>query len=93
MFDDVERLRAEPRLYQLLAHYAEAGADDGEAWQLRVMALEGTEPKALARLHGELIAWGWVEQNTGAAGGCYRATGAGVRALNVARTPGEPLAA
>jgi hypothetical protein len=43
----------------------------------------------MTRLHGELIAHGWVEQNTGLtpllrkgeAPACYRVTTAGLRAL------------
>ncbi len=93
MFDEVERLRSDERLFNLLAHYAEAGAADREAWQDRVMAMEGVEVRELARLHGELIACSWVEQNTGVttvlkpgvAAACYRITSAGQRALKQAR--------
>ena len=50
-------------------------------------------PRELVKWHGELIAYGWVEQNTGvvpgvkvgAVLGCYRITPAGVRALKQAR--------
>jgi hypothetical protein len=92
VFDDVERLRDNHPLLDLLAHYAQAGAADREAWQDRVMEVQGLQPKDLARLHGELIAWGWVEQNTGVtpvlkpgvAACCYRVTGAGQRALQQA---------
>src|SRR4051794_7397053 len=66
LFNEREQLRTAPRLQQLLAHYAEAGAVDREVWQDRVMALDGVAPRDLSRLHGELIAYGWVEQNTGA---------------------------
>jgi hypothetical protein len=93
MFDDVERLRGDRRLFDLLAHYGQAGSADREAWQDRVMEVPGLEPRELARLHGELIACGWVEQNTGVtavlkpgvAACCYRITGAGQRALKQAR--------
>ena len=30
------------------------------------MELEGAKPRDLVRLHGQLLARGWVEQNTGA---------------------------
>jgi hypothetical protein len=51
--------------------------------------LEGVPAPALARLHGELIAFGWLEMNLGAppvmrsgvVPQCYRATAAGRRAL------------
>jgi len=94
MFDEVERLREEPRLFRLLSHYA---ALDREAWQDRLMQLDGATPQELAKLHGELLAYAWVEQNTGviaapragAAPGCYRATAAGLRALKQGRANGD----
>jgi hypothetical protein len=93
MFDDLERLCGDGNLLTLLTQYAEAGSADRAAWQDRVMELEGVGPKELARLHGELIAHGWVEQNTGltpvlkpgVAAACYRITSAGQRALKQAR--------
>jgi hypothetical protein len=93
MSDEVERLRGNRRLFDLLTHYGQAGAADREAWQDRVMVVEGLEARELARLHGELIACGWVEQNTGltpvlkpgVAACCYRITAAGQRALKQAR--------
>jgi hypothetical protein len=89
MFDDLERLREDPRLAALLAHYAEEGAADREAWQDRVMVLDGLPPEAVVKLHGALLAYDWIEQNTGATGEpqggavprCYRVTAAGRRAL------------
>ena len=63
------------------------------------MALEGVGSRDLVRLHGQLIACGWVEQNAGATpvlrpgavAACYRVTAAGLRALRQARDgdPGE----
>jgi hypothetical protein len=93
MFDELEQLCGDGRLLTLLAHYAEAGSADREAWQDRVMAMAGVAAKELVRLHGELIAYGWVEQNTGLtpvlkpgiAAACYRITGTGLRALKQAR--------
>jgi hypothetical protein len=92
MFDEMIRLRESPPLQQLLAHYVQLGRDDREAWHDRVMEMEGVASMLLTRLHGELIAFGWIEQNTGvvplvranAVPGCYRATGAGHRALRQA---------
>jgi hypothetical protein len=89
MAEDADRLRDEEPLRRLLAHYVKAGKDDKETWQDRLMELEGMPASALARLHGELIAFGWVEMNLGAALAlrsgvvpqCYRATAAGRRAL------------
>jgi hypothetical protein len=92
MIDELDRLRGVEELYGLLAHYAERGAPDRQAWQDRRMA-DGAEPARLTRLHGELLAFGWLEQNTGltpaprpgAAPACYRITPAGVRALKQVR--------
>ena len=91
MFDELDRLREAPELRSLLAHYAERGKADREAWQDRLNHLDGLEARAVVRLHGELLAFGWIEQNTGvtpasmprggAAPACYRVTTAGLRAL------------
>ena len=93
------QLRESEALGRLLTHYADLGAADREAWQDRRMGLEGVEPRELVRLHGQLIACGWLEQNTGATpvsmpgvvAACYRVTAAGLRALRQARDgdPGE----
>jgi hypothetical protein len=93
MDEEIERLHESASLYGLLSHYVEAGAADREAWQDRRMQLDGTRAEELVKLHGELIAYGWVEQNTGVTpelgrGGvpcCYRATPAGRSALKQAR--------
>jgi hypothetical protein len=95
--DGWPRLRQSEALARLLTHYADLGAADREAWQDRRMGLEGVEPRDLVRLHGALIACGWVEQNTGATAvlrpgavaACYRVTAAGLRALRQARD-GDP---
>ena len=99
MFDDLEHLRANDRLLHLLSHYALLGATDCTIWQDRVMNLEGATAHELHRLHGELIAFGLVEQNTGVttvlkpgvAAGCYRATPQGLRAVQAVQA--VPLAA
>ena len=97
--DGWPRLRQSEALGRLLTHYADLGAADREAWQDRRMALEGVGSRDLVRLHGQLIACGWLEQNTGATpvlrpgavAACYRVTAAGLRALRQARDgdPGE----
>jgi hypothetical protein len=100
MFDELERLGADEHLMALLTIYARAGAADREAWQDRVTALEGVRAEDLVKLHGELIASDWVEQNTGSAPAaragvvpqCYRVTPAGLRALRQVHRP-EPAAA
>lgn len=93
MFDELDRLRDVKELFALLAHYQLAGAADRQAWQDRVAVIEGVEPRQLVKLHGELLAYGWLEQNTGAtpalragaAASCYRITTAGIRALKQVR--------
>jgi hypothetical protein len=93
MFDELERLRGVKELFALLQHYRQVGDADREAWQDRVVELKGVEPRQLVKLHGELLAYGWLEQNTGltpvlragAAANCYRITTAGIRALKQAR--------
>jgi hypothetical protein len=90
MIDEIARLEKDRELRQLLGHYVNAGAADREMWLDRRMELAGADAKELARLHGDLLAFGWVEQNTGAVaagslpGRCpqsYRTTTAGRRAL------------
>jgi hypothetical protein len=109
MFDEMERLHQCQSLRQLLAHYALPGAVDREIWQDRLMEMADVEIKQLTRLHGELIAYGWLEQNTGvtppgrpgAVAGCYRVTPAGLRAFRQVGQepelhevlPGEPAIA
>ena len=93
MFDEMERLRDVKGLRDLLEHYRRLAAPDRQAWQDRLPQLEGVEPHELVKYHGELLAYGWLEQNTGAtpvlqagaARQCYRVTPAGLRALKQAR--------
>ncbi len=97
MFDELDHLREDARLAGLLTHYAECGAADREAWQDRLMTLDGVPADTLVKLHGALIAFDWLEQNTGATPDarpgavpqCYRITPAGQRALRKARLPVE----
>ena len=92
MLDELERLRDNDKLFRLLDHYAQAGALDREVWQDRVMELEDVEVNGMVRLHGDLLAFAWIEQNTGvvpvmqknAVPRCYRITLAGQRALKKA---------
>jgi hypothetical protein len=93
MFDEMERLRQTKELFELLEYYQERAGDDRQAWQDRAVEREGVAVGELVRLHGELLAYGWLEQNTGttavarlgAALACYRITPAGIRALRQAR--------
>jgi hypothetical protein len=80
MFDDSLRLQDNPQLLALLTHYAKMGAEDRATWRHRLMEMEGVEPKQLSVLHGELIAFEWIEQNTGQPlSACYRITLSGLR--------------
>jgi hypothetical protein len=81
MYDGLERLSSNPALIRLLDCYVQASAASPEVWRNRVDQLDGVEPKKLVRLHGELIAFGWIELNLGAVPTCYRSTAAGRRAL------------
>jgi hypothetical protein len=81
MLDDIHRLRSSPNLLQLLSHYADLGKENREIWQNRLKQMEGVEPSELVKLHGELIAFSWVDQNTGHVPCCYRITLAGQRAI------------
>jgi hypothetical protein len=100
MFDELERLGESEHLFALLAHYARAGAIDREAWQDRLMAREGARPEDLVKLHGELLAYDWIEPNTagtvapraGAVLQCYRITAAGLRAFQQGRPRGRAAA-
>ena len=88
MFDDAHRLRENPQLFELLSHYAKLASADRHIWQDRLMQMgDAVEPKELSRFHGELIAFDWIEQNTGqttpmkdgVVTACYRITLNGLR--------------
>ncbi|MCI0457846.1 MAG: hypothetical protein L0Z62_12840 [Gemmataceae bacterium] len=97
VFDELDRLRSLVELRELLTHYAHLGLADSEAWQDRVLDFPGCTPAELVRWHGELIAHGWLEQNTGltpvlragAVPACYRITTAGHKALKRAAVTDE----
>jgi hypothetical protein len=87
MLDFPRRLKGNAQLLALLSHYAQLVSEDRTIWQDRLMQLEGADSKQLTVLHGELIAFDWIEQNTGHAvgrpdgtlSGCYRVTQQGLR--------------
>ena len=77
MFNEMDRLTESTPLRALLAHYAELAGPDRQVWHAR--KAEG-DARELTRLHGELIAYGWLEVNLDEVTTCYRATTAGLRA-------------
>jgi hypothetical protein len=89
MFDELDRLRDNLQLAGLLSYYARLGEPDISIWQDRLMQMEGVTSTELSRLHGQLIAFGWIEQNTGQVSvlrpgevpHCYRITPSGQKAL------------
>lgn len=97
MFNEMDRLHDSPPLIELLTHYAALAGPDRQAWQDRRMSQDGCSPREMTGLHGELIAYGWLEQNTGEtsvlrageAPWCYRVTAAGQRALKHLRAEGR----
>ncbi|MGF1580963.1 MAG: hypothetical protein ACFCD0_16490 [Gemmataceae bacterium] len=99
MFDELERLRDSQALHTLLEHYAELGKEDPDQWQDRFKKWEGLEGRKLSDLYGELIAHGWLEQNTGATpilerdrfAACYRITSGGRKALKQTKESRQDL--
>jgi hypothetical protein len=99
MFNEFDLLSGNPKLFHLLSHYSQLGETDPEAWQDRIMELEGVQTQELTRLYGDLLAHGWIAQNTGvtpilrlgAVPCCYRITPAGKRALKKAEQSEEEV--
>jgi hypothetical protein len=97
LLDEGERLCQSKGLMQLLTYYAEQNMLNPETWLDRLMQIDGAEADGLVRWHGELIAFGWIEQNTGHTPGCsegvvascYRVTAAGRRALREAQASND----
>jgi hypothetical protein len=87
--DELACLRNNANLSTLLSHYAVAAEDHFEVWYDRLMHLDGVEPPQMAKLHGQLIAFGWVEQNTGTVPARYRITLDGWRAIKQAQWQGS----
>ncbi len=91
--DEADRLSESDSLQSLLAHYADLAAEDRQTWHARLAELPEPGDEPLVGLYGELLAYGWLEQNTGHTElgeqpleRCYRITPAGLRALRAART-------
>jgi hypothetical protein len=85
MFDELGRLASDQKLRDLLENYGTLGVENRELWQPRLSAIEGVDAPGLSRLFGALIAFGWLEQNTGGPGCSYRITASGQRALRRVR--------
>ena len=89
MFNELQRLRHDANLARLLTHYTQVGAANRDAWQDRLMEMEGVAAAALVQLHGELLAHAWIELNPttvpittpGTVPQCYRVTPSGLKAL------------
>ncbi|QDU62757.1 hypothetical protein Pan216_36270 [Planctomycetes bacterium Pan216] len=83
-------LRDDLDLRQLLAEYkARKDRDKNAEWFDRVMALGDLDQRALSKLHGLLLAQGWIDtriasdvfDEPGRLANCYRITSDGNRAL------------
>ncbi len=81
MLDNQERLRNDPQLMQLFSHYAKLGETNPEAWHTRLTQLDCDGRVDLVKLHGELIAFNWIEPNTGQTPCNYRLTRAGRKTM------------
>jgi len=106
MRDELQLLKGNENLSRLLSQRFR-GRCWQETWQDRVIELEGTDRQGLVKLHGLLLAYSWIEQNTGSGSflqpgvvrQCYRITPAGLKALkmavvkNTADADGESAAA
>lgn len=89
MLNERQRLSTCRELQSLLSSYASTTQSGSPAWQARLMRLDGLDEHGLVKLHGELLAYGWIEQNIGGPGCCYRITSSGVQALRLAAAPTE----
>jgi hypothetical protein len=81
MLENMDRLRNNPQLLQLFNHYARIGEANPEAWHSRLTVMECDGKIDLVKLHGELIAFDFIEQNTGQLPCRYRLTRGGLKAL------------
>ena len=93
MSEELDLLLASAALTELLAHYGRLAESDRDAWHPRLNELAGTGSCELTQMHGELIAYGWIDlavhrysgdtdsQRTGG----YRITPDGRRALREAK--------
>jgi hypothetical protein len=96
LHEQADLLRDDELLRELLRRYRELKVHQPQAeWHDRVMDHEGLEAEQLCRLHGLLLANGWIETRVyadafatpGRLAQCYRATPEGARALIRADNP------
>jgi len=80
VFNEIDRLNECAPLLALLTHYAELAVPDRQVWHARKAPADGARTRELTQLHGELLAYGWLEINLDEATACYRVTPAGLRA-------------
>lgn len=91
MLDEMDSLQTNPALNLLLSHYANLASPDRDAWHPRLSSLDGFEPREMTKLHGDLLALGWIEWTSGQSARklgegmpCYRVTADGLRAYRMA---------
>lgn len=90
MIDEMDLLRNSQELQQLLTHYSESRDEDGKPhWQNRLMQIEGVDDDELVKLHGKLLAFSWINQDTGGLACTYRVTPSGLRAIKRIHNPQE----
>src|SRR5262249_51918987 len=94
MFDPLDRLIQDDRLFRLLERYVEASEADRDAWHSRPADVPDDDNSQGEQIvaHGELLGAAWIEINLdgkqkltdGQVTACYRATSAGRQALRQA---------
>ena len=81
MLENLDRLRNNPQLLQLFNYCARPGKANLEAWHARSAHLQCDGKIDLVKLHGELIAFDFIEQNTGQLPCRYRLNRGGLKAI------------
>lgn len=90
MITGYEALRDDPRLHGLLLTYSKMKKQKPDAdWHDRIMEMDGVSEEELNKLHGLLLASGWMEtrvhgdafRTAGKLEACYRITPDGNAAL------------
>lgn len=91
MIGSIEILCENPSLHELLLSYRQQRKQRRDAeWDDRIMRFDDLSDKELSKLHGTLLALGWLETRVcreafdvpGQLTACYRVTHEGIRALN-----------